>query len=124
MEKDVKKLAIEMYKDGVLLKTIESATGLNKSYISKMARKAGCISRKSTSGKKLNRYKCPNCKHLYNKGSNFCSNCGADVRTQEKLFTIELEWLRGNLFLLRTDEDKKRADKFTRDLINYLSSKM
>ena len=119
-----KDIAVEMYKNGYPLQEIADEVHLDKSYISKLARKAGCaprVNKSSHKKTKSSKKRCPKCHHMYTSDSNFCSNCGADVRTQEKLLIVEIEWLRANICWLRDDDDKKRADTLTRNLLKYLS---
>ena len=123
MNTQTKELIIKLYTEGKKLKEISDITKVDASTISKLARKSGCLPRMSKTSKNTSKHKCPKCKHIYKKEDNFCSHCGTDVRSKEKLLITDLEWLRGNLYWIHDDPSRLKADEITRDIIKYLSIK-
>lgn len=98
----------DLYKQGVPVKVIEKATGINESAISRIAIREGCEPRRP---RRKGKYKtCLNCHKKINlTGVSYCPFCGNDLRPEKELLINDVERVIAYLAPLpSSDKDEAR----------------
>lgn len=107
---------IEMYKAGEKVEFIARETGISRGSIAGIVKLHGAQPRRTRSKRKI----CKSCGTILDHRANFCSNCGASLKTREELLLDDVKTLRG-LCMHLPEAMRLKAEEITKKIACYIT---
>ncbi|MBO5969764.1 MAG: zinc-ribbon domain-containing protein [Clostridia bacterium] len=112
---------VALYRQGMAVKEIAEAYGIDQSYVSHLGHKEGIRRRREYTKNPTGApdKKCPHCKAKNPAKARYCMYCGKDIRDKRQILCEKVEALRAMTALL-PESVSGEADEITRDVLAYL----